>query len=211
MKESSLLQTLKENNAYWNSKDFHDLYHVELTNGRHSGEYVNLSKINNMQLMRAVFYNSILFEKFQDLKFDCVCGQAYGSISWALMLSEIYGVDYIFTEKEKGASIKRFNLEKYKSILICEDVLTTGKTSLTTAMSIGLSKVNSIFSVVNRSKESELNIGSYTFPIYSCMYINTVEFSKDECPYCKFGSKALRPKDHWDLLVNQYNPVSLSL
>lgn len=211
MKESVLLQTLEENNAYWSAKDFNVPYHVELTSGRHSGEYINLSKINNMQLMKVVFYNSILFEKFQDLKFDCVCGQAYGGISWALMLSELYGVDYIFTEKEKGASIKRFDLKNYKSILICEDVLTTGETSLTTAMSIGLNKVNSIFTVINRSKVSNLSIGVHVFPIHSCMHTNTIEYDKNKCPYCKKGSKALRLKDHWDILVNQYNPTSLSL
>jgi len=211
MKESSLLQTLRESNAYWSSRDFNDSYHVELTSGKHSGEYVNLSKINNMQLMKRIFYNSSLFEKLQDLKFDCVCGQAYGSISWALLLSEIYDIDFIFTEKDGGPSVKRFDLKNYNSILICEDVLTTGKTSLTTAMSIGLNKINSIFTVVNRSKSSDLIIGNRTFPIYSYTNINTVEYDEDKCPYCKNGSKALRPKDCWDLLVEQHNPSSLSL
>ena len=211
MKENMLLQALKENNAYWASENFSDLYHVELTNGKHSGQYINLSKINNMQLMKKIFYDSSVCEKLQALKFDCVCGQAYGSISWALLLSEIYGVDYIFTEKDGGPSIKRFDLKDYNSILICEDVLTTGKTSLTTAMSIGLNKINSIFTIVNRSKLSDLIIGSRTFPIHSYISINTSEYDKDKCPYCEKGSKALRPKDYWDLLVEQHNPSSLSL
>ena len=211
MEENLLLQSLKKHKAYWSARSFDDIYHVKLTNGKHSGQYINLTKLNNIQLMRTILYNSSSFETLQDLKFDCVCGQAYGSISWALLVSEIHNVDFIFTEKGDGPSIKRFDLEKYKSILICEDVLTTGGTSLTTAMSIGLEKVNSIFTIINRSKLRTLNLGSSTFSIHSCADINTLEYSESECPFCKRGSNALRPKGHWDLLTDQYNTPSLSL
>ena len=211
MKENLLLQSLKKHKVYWNSKSYNDLYHVELTNGKHSGQYINLSKLNNMQLMERIFYNSPVFETLQTLKFDCVCGQAYGSISWAMLLSGIYNVDFIYTEKGDGPSIKRFDLEKYKSILVCEDVLTTGGTSLTTAMSIGFEKINSVFTVINRSKLSSLKIGSKDFLIHSCAELNTIEYDPNECPYCKVGSRALRPKNHWGILTDQYNPSSLSL
>ncbi len=211
MMEDVLLQSLKKYGAYWSSRDFSDTYHVELTNGKHSGQYLNLSKLNRIQLMKAILLDSAIYETLQDLKFDCVCGQAYGSISWALLLSEIYNVDFIYTEKGNGPSIKRFDFEKYKSILVCEDVLTTGGTSLKTAMCIGLENVNSIFTVVNRSKLSDLSIGNSTFKIYSCADINTIEYEASDCPFCKKGSQAIRPKGCWDLLIDQYNPKSMNL
>ncbi|MEK7179865.1 MAG: hypothetical protein AAB706_00135 [Patescibacteria group bacterium] len=88
-----------------------------------------------------------------------------------------------------------------QSILLCEDVLTTGgsvdltATAVTNAQGIVLSF---ILVLVNRSGLTEASGKKIVALIDRSMSM----FSLDECPLCKVGSEAIRPKgkENWERL-----------
>lgn len=202
MNKSSLIKTLKKFDAYWCAETYTESFHAKLASGEHSGEYFNLSKLNNMAVLRDLLIDSLAYSILKDRSIDCVCGQAYGSISWALALSSLLDVDFIFTEKNLHGDLvlKRFDISKYDSILVCEDTLTTGETSKKTILSLGEFKIDSIFTFINRGESQKLFCEKRKIPIYSTANIQAVNYGVKECPFCRAGSTAVLPKEHWDVL-----------
>jgi orotate phosphoribosyltransferase len=102
-----------------------------------------------------------------------------------------------FTEKrESGGMInKRFDV-KGSSILLVEDVVTTGNTTRKTVQALqasGATILPYVLAIVNRSGEDEIDGRK----IISSVILNLDTFYPADCPYCKAGSKVLRPKENW--------------
>ena len=86
-----------------------------------------------------------------------------------------------------------------KSILLCEDVLTTGGSVDLVAKAITSAHgtvLPFILVLVNRSGLTEASGNKIVALIDQPMPMWTPE----ECPLCKEGSEAIRPKDNWALL-----------
>jgi orotate phosphoribosyltransferase len=82
-----------------------------------------------------------------------------------------------------------FEIKSGQRVLITEDVVTTGKSSLETAeviKSFG-AEVIGIACIVDR-KTSQIDL-----PIYSCIELEIESFDKEECPLCKQGIEYIKP------------------
>lgn len=90
-----------------------------------------------------------------------------------------------------------------QSILLCEDVLTTGGSAdlaATAVIGAGGIVLPFILVLVNRSGLTEAS-GS---KIVALIDRPMPTWTPDECPLCKDGSEAVRPKDNWDRLNASY-------
>ena len=82
-----------------------------------------------------------------------------------------------------------FEIKPGQKVLIVEDVVTTGKSSLETAKVIESfgGEVVGIACVVDR-KSSNIDL-----PIYSCTEINIESYDPSECPLCAKGLDYYKP------------------
>lgn len=215
MKDEKILSLLTKNQIFWQAKRFDVKYHAELTSGLHSGEYYNLSNLNNVKCIKELLLAgpSLTIDgkiiEWLENSVDCVCGQAYGSIALAVILSDLLHVPFIFTEKDKNGQMifSRFNPSKYNNVLLVEDVITTGSTTKQTLLQIGNERSYfSIFSIINRSDDVFFNLNGKFYRI-DCIYKPNVTqvYEPDSCPYCKHGSKAVKGKQSFELLMEQEN------
>lgn len=164
--------------------------HFLLSSGRHSDRYCQCAKL--MQYPdKAEKVLSVVTEKLKDVEFDIVLGPAMGGIVVAYELGRQLGKPAIFTERVDGVmSLRRgFEIEPGQKVLITEDVVTTGKSSLETAeviKSLGGEVVGIACIVDRRSNEVEL-------PIYSAIQLDIKSYDKEECPLCKENIPYIKP------------------
>lgn len=102
----------------------------------------------------------------------------------------------VFSDEDLGAFPRRL-------VLPCEDVLTTGGSvnlATTAVVAAGGRVLPYILVLVNRSGLAE--VGGKK--IIALIDREMPMWTPDECPMCKAGSEALRPKDNWARLNAEY-------
>lgn len=166
--------------------------HFLLSSGKHSSEYVQCAKV----LSHPKYAEEVLkpvVEKVKDLDIDILVGPAMGGVIVAYEMGRQLNKEAIFTERKDGDMTLRrgFKIEKGQKVLITEDVVTTGKSTMETKKVIealgGI--VIGVASLVDRTKgKSELDI-----PLYSGVSIDIETYDKDDCPMCKIGESAVKP------------------
>ena len=120
------LKILKETNALIDG-------HFILSSGLHSPSYVQCAQLLSKPSEASKINNS-LAEKikitFKD--FNLILSPAMGGIIIGFDIGRILGVETIFSERVNGIfKLRRdFNIKKNSKVLIIEDVITTGKSSL---------------------------------------------------------------------------------
>jgi orotate phosphoribosyltransferase len=164
--------------------------HFLLSSGKHSNRYCQCAKL--MQYPdKTEKVISIVAEKVKDLGIDVVVGPAMGGITAAYELGRQLNKRAIFTERENNIMTLRrgFTIKPGENILIMEDVVTTGKSSLETAKVLeGMGGiVIGIGCIVDR-KSSEIDL-----PIYSAVELEFETYEADSCPLCKDGSSPVKP------------------
>lgn len=183
MNEEQILDTFKEVEALMEG-------HFLLSSGKHSNRYVQCAKLLQYP-DKAASVLKVAVDKIKDLGIDVVVGPAMGGVVVSYEIGRQLGVRAIFTEREEGEMTLRrgFEIKKGEKVIIAEDVVTTGKSSLETIKVIEElgGEVVGIASLVDR-KSSNLD-----YPIYSCIELNIESFDKDECPLCKEGKEIVKP------------------
>lgn len=190
--------------------------HALLTSGNHSNGFFNASLvtvdtsvlIHGCQTLLSQLGGE-MHDNDQPLP-EMVVGSALGAITIAYELARTLSVMTGFTEKigddDEGnriMNLKRVPLEPGTTVLCCEDVLTTGTTTLGTFKAIedmGGSLLPYLLVLVNRSGKTELAGRKILSLIEEEMPI----WKPDECPLCAQGSEAIRPKGNWDKLTAEY-------
>jgi len=130
-------------------------------------------------------------EKVKNLGVDLVVGPAMGGIIVAYELGRQLGIPAVFTERENGEMTLRrgFEIKAGQKILITEDVITTGKSSLETVKVLkemgGV--IVGLACIVNRSTE-ELE-----YPVYEAIKLNIESWDAADCPLCKQGLPYIKP------------------
>lgn len=179
----NVLEILKEADALLEG-------HFLLSSGRHSNRYVQCAKLLQYP-DKAEKVLSVTYNKIKDLDFDIVLGPAMGGVIVAYELGRQLQKPAIFTERVEGKMTLRrgFEIEPGQKVLITEDVVTTGKSSLETAeviKSLG-GEVIGIACIVDR-KTSNIE-----YPIYSAIELKIESFTPEECPLCKQGLEYVKP------------------
>ncbi len=165
--------------------------HFLLSSGKHSDGYVQCAKLL-MHPDKAESILSIVADKVKDLNADVVIGPAMGGIIVSYELGRQLSLPAMFTERENDIMTLRrgFTVSPGQRVLIAEDVVTTGKSSLETIKALedyGVEVVG-LACMVNRSGLNKVD----EYPIYSAIDLDIQTFDED-CPLCNEGVELVKP------------------
>ncbi|WP_313339338.1 orotate phosphoribosyltransferase [Sedimentibacter sp.] len=164
--------------------------HFLLSSGKHSNRYCQCAKLLQYP-DKSEKVISLVAEKVKDLNLDVIVGPAMGGITAAYELGRQLGIRAVFTERENNVMTLRrgFEIHSGEKILIMEDVVTTGKSSMETAEVLeGLGgEVVGIGCIVDR-KSSQISL-----TIYSATELEFETYEQYNCPLCSDGSKPVKP------------------
>jgi len=168
--------------------------HFLLSSGKHSNKYVQCAKVLMYPEKAEEALKPVVEEIKKDgLEIETVLGPAIGGILVSYEIGRQLGVKTIFAEREENEMTLRrgFTVEKGEKILITEDVITTGKSSLEAISAVSPYGVEivGIACLVNRSGSDTLN----GLKIYSAADLEIKTFDKDDCELCKQGAELVKP------------------
>ncbi len=167
--------------------------HFLLSSGKHSDGYVQCAKLLQYPDKAAIVVEEIVRQlRQEDIQVDKVVGPAMGGIVIAYEVGRQLGVPAIFTERENNEMTLRrgFEIEKGERVLVIEDVITTGKSSLETIKVLEEhgAEVLGLACLANRSDRSKID-----YPIYSAIDLEINSYDKETCPLCKEGLGVVKP------------------
>ena len=137
--------------------------HFVLSSGLHSPKYVQCAKLLSYPHLSKNFCNSLSKKIKKNFKnFDLILAPAMGGIVIGFEIGRILKKETIFCERVEGKfKLRRgFNIKKNSKVLIIEDVITTGKSSLECFKLIKKkqAKVVGYACLINRSNKKTLKI-----------------------------------------------------
>ena len=137
--------------------------HFVLSSGLHSPSYVQCAKLlsNPIKAHKICLYiNKKIKKKFKQI--DLILSPAMGGIIIGYEIGKLLKKETIFCERVSGKFILRrgFNIKKNSKVLIVEDVITTGKSSLECVKLIKKSRAKLIgfACIIDRSNKKNLKI-----------------------------------------------------
>ena len=158
--------------------------HFVLSSGLHSSKYVQCAKLLSFPHLAEKICKSLatkLKKKFK--KIDLILAPALGGIVIGYEIGRILKKETIFCERIKGKFILRrgFNIKKGSKVLIIEDVITTGKSSMECVKLIEKNKAKLIgfACLIDRSSKKDLKIKR---KIISQLKINVPTFKRNKLP-----------------------------
>lgn len=166
--------------------------HFLLSSGKHSDRYCQCAKLlQHPDLSEKVL--ALVTAQVKDLGADVIVGPAMGGIVVAYELARQLGLPGIFTERvDNEMTLRRgFALDPGQKVLISEDVVTTGKSTLETVKvieSYGAQVIGLTCIVDRRAPDVEL-----PFPLYSATTLNVQTFEAADCALCAKGLPLEKP------------------
>jgi len=174
--------------------------HFLLSSGRHSDKYFQCAKLLQYPDKAKAAFEDVVSGLQSDiksgkLKIDVVVGPAMGGIIAAYEVARQLGLPSIFTERDDSGvmTIRRgFELKEGQNILIVEDVVTTGKSSLECAAAIESTgaMVKALACVVDRRADGASDI---PWPFYPAVKLQAGNWDPAECGLCKNGVAVVKP------------------
>ena len=159
--------------------------HFVLSSGLHSPKYVQCAKLLSYPHLSKNFCNSLSKKiKKNFKKFDLILAPAMGGIVIGFEIGRILKKETIFCERVEGKfNLRRgFDIKKNSKVLIIEDVITTGKSSLECFKLIKNknAKVVGYACLINRSNKKTLKIKKGK--IISQIKLDVPTYSKKNLP-----------------------------
>ena len=158
--------------------------HFVLSSGLHSSKYIQCAKLLSYPHLAEKICRSLakkIKKKFK--KFDLILAPAMGGIIIGYEIGKILRKETIFCERVNGKFVLRrgFKINRKSKVLIIEDVITTGKSSLECLKLIKKSKAYNVgfASIIDRSSKKTLKIKK---KIISHMKIDVPTFKKNKLP-----------------------------
>ncbi len=158
--------------------------HFLLTSGKHSDRYCQCAKLLQYP-DKAAQVVELVARQVGELGATVVVGPAMGGIVVAYELARQLGVRGIFTERvEEQMALRRgFTLTPQDRVLVSEDVVTTGKSTMEVIKlveSFGAQVVGLCCLVDRRMPGIELPL-----PLYSATTLQVQTFEPADCPLCR--------------------------
>lgn len=174
--------------------------HFVLSSGLHSDTYLQCARVL-MSPKRADILCASLAEKVRrtlgDQPIDLVVAPAMGGVVVGYEMGRQLGVDTIFCERENGEFTLRrgFTIAEGARILLVEDVVTTGKSSLETVKCIEAcgGQVVAEASLIDRSNGTH----GLPFPLVSLMTLDVKTYQPDALPEHLASTPAVKPGSRW--------------
>ena len=158
--------------------------HFVLSSGLHSSKYIQCAKLLSFPHIANKICKSLSFKIKKNFKnFDLILSPAIGGIVIGYEVGRLLKKETIFCERVNGKfKLRRgFSIKKNSKVIIIEDVITTGKSSLECVKLI--KKANARFlgfaSIIDRSVKKNLKIKS---KIISHMKIEVPTYKKKDLP-----------------------------
>jgi len=201
-------ELFQEHGAIWMHDGRPSRPHALLTSGLHSDGFVNCTFVTqHPELVRRIVGESGgLAASFPREKAEWVIGSAFGAITLAYAVAERLGAHAGFTEKDgEGMKLARFEIAPGEKVLVVEDTISTGGSTLKTIEGLQKAGVAAadilpyIVCLVNRSGCNVLSGRQIRALITTSIHT----WPAGECPLCKAGSTAVRPKAHWKELTQK--------
>ena len=159
--------------------------HFILSSGLHSEKYVQCAKLLSYPHLSNKLCLSLskkIKKRFK--KIVLISARAMGGIVIGYEIGRLLKKETIFCERVKGKfKLRRgFSIKKNSKVLIMEDVITTGKSSLECAKLIKKAKANVVgFScIINRSNKKSLKIKNKA--IVEQLKLNVPTYKKNKLP-----------------------------
>ena len=159
--------------------------HFVLSSGLHSPQYVQCAKLLSYPKKSEKFCKSLstkIKKKFK--KIDIILSPAMGGIVIGYIVGKLLNKETIFCERVNGKFTLRrgFSIKKNSKVLIVEDVITTGKSSLECARLVKKfkSKVVGYACLINRSSKPSLKIKDKN--IVSQIKLEIPTYKKNDLP-----------------------------
>jgi len=166
--------------------------HFQLSSGLHSPRYVQCAKLLESPA-RAERVGTLLAARVQPLAPESVLSPALGGVIIGHEVAAALDVPFRFTERKDGAMELRrgFALRPGERVLIVEDVVTTGKSTLETAEVVRAQggEVVGFAAILDRSGGRH----SFELPFLSLLALDVPAWSASECPLCAAGGTAEKP------------------
>ena len=158
--------------------------HFVLSSGLHSSKYIQCAKLLSFPHIADKICRSLALKiKRKYKKFDLILAPAMGGIIIGYEIGKILKKETIFCERVNGKFTLRrgFQIKKGSRVLIIEDVITTGKSSLECVSLIKKAKSSLVgfATIIDRSSKKNLKIKK---EIISHLKINVPTFNKNELP-----------------------------
>jgi len=173
--------------------------HFILSSGLHSPQYVQCAKLLSKPNQAKKFVSSLATKIKKNIKsFDVILSPAMGGVIIGYEIGRLLKKETIFCERvDKKFKLRRgFNIKKKAKILIVEDVITTGKSSLECVRLIKRfgGKFVGIACLIDRSKKIK-----FSKKIISQVKLNIPVYKRNKLPtslkniqITKPGSRYLR-------------------
>ena len=159
--------------------------HFVLSSGLHSPQYVQCAKLLSYPKKSEKFCKSLSTKiKKKFTKIDIILSPAMGGIVIGYIVGNLLNKETIFCERVNGKFTLRrgFSIKKNSKVLIVEDVITTGKSSLECARLVKKykSKVVGYACLINRSSKPSLKIKDKN--IVSQIKLEIPTYKKNDLP-----------------------------
>ena len=159
--------------------------HFILSSGLHSSKYVQCAKLLSFPHLSNKICLSLskkIKKKFKNI--DLILAPAVGGVIIGYEIGKLLKKETIFCERVKGKfKLRRgFSIKKSSKVLIIEDVITTGKSSLECSKIIKKAKAKIIgfACIIDRSNKKTLRIKNK--PIISQLKIEVPTYNKNNLP-----------------------------
>jgi len=158
--------------------------HFVLSSGLHSSKYIQCAKLlsyPNLAKSICLSLSNKIIKNYKNI--DLILSPAIGGIIIGYEIGKLLKKETIFCERVKGSfKLRRgFNIKRKSRVLIVEDVITTGKSSLECVKLIKKAgaKLLGFSCIIDRSNKKDLKIKQ---KIISHMKIKVPTFRKNKLP-----------------------------
>ena len=169
--------------------------HFRLSSGLHSDTYVQCARYLRRPDLAAPAAAALAAQiREAGLQADVVVGPAMGGVVMGYELARQLGVPGIFTERDADGQMtlrRGFTIEPGEKVIIAEDVVTTGKSTLEVAKllrSMG-AEVLAVASLIDRTGGK----GGLDFPHFALLPVVAATFAPESCPLCAAGVPVVKP------------------
>lgn len=170
--------------------------HFILSSGLHSDTYLQCARVlmnpRRAEKLCAALADKVRAQVKQNI--DLVVAPAMGGVVVGYEMGRQLGVDTIFCEREEGEFRLRrgFRIEPGQNVLMVEDVVTTGKSSLEAVKCVEAAGGNVIAeaSLIDRSSGASK---AMPFPLISLLALEVKTFAADQVPAELAGIDAVKP------------------
>ena len=181
------LKILRETNALSEG-------HFILSSGLHSPKYVQCAQLMSKPEFAYKICISLAEKINKEIKdFDLILSPAMGGIVVGYEIGRLLKKETIFSERVKGEFILRrdFLIKKNQKVLIIEDVITTGKSSLECSKLVlnNNAKIAGYACIIDRSNDNS----SIKDKIISQVKLNIPTYKNDNLPKSLASIKAIKP------------------